>query len=97
MPAPLRSAGCLLVVAMLLPPGTALMRPRFARKIGCNRRNLLPRVLIVPKAGTISTKKAVFVLIVPKVGTICTFLILVDSDWSLSLKKVDSGLTLLLV
>ena len=27
----------------------------------------------------------------------CAFLILVDSDWSLPLKEVDSGLTLLLV
>ena len=70
MPAPLRSAGCLPVVALLLPPGTALMRPRFARKIGCNRRNPLPRVFIVPKVGTISTKKAVFVLIVPFCGTL---------------------------
>ena len=33
----------------------------------------------------------------PPDGPLCTFLILVDSDWSLSLKKVDSGLTLLLV
>ena len=33
----------------------------------------------------------------PKDGPVCTFLILVDSDWSLSLKEVDSGLTLLLV
>ncbi len=29
--------------------------------------------------------------------TSCTFLILVDSDWSLPPKEVDSGLTLLLV
>ena len=33
----------------------------------------------------------------PSVGPECTFLILVDSDWSLPLKEVDSGLTLLLV
>jgi hypothetical protein len=33
----------------------------------------------------------------PRFGPVCTFLILVDSDWSLSLKDVDSGLTLLLV
>ena len=32
MPAPLRSAGCLPVVASLLPPGTRLTAPRFARK-----------------------------------------------------------------
>ena len=33
----------------------------------------------------------------PSIGPTCTFLILVDSDWSLPLKEVDSGLTLLLV
>jgi hypothetical protein len=31
MPIPLRSIGCLPVVASLLPPGTALMRLRFAQ------------------------------------------------------------------
>ena len=38
-----------------------------------------------------------FLTNVPPHGTICTFLILVDSGWSLSLKEVDSGLTLLLL
>jgi hypothetical protein len=33
----------------------------------------------------------------PSTGPPCTFLILVDSDWSRPLKEVDSGLTLLLV
>ena len=54
-------------------------------------------VPIVPNAGTLRANMADNVAHVHQDGTRCTFLILVDSDWSLSLKKVDSGLTLLLV
>ncbi len=49
------------------------------------------------KPGHIAHFNTLYALHVPQTRTHCTFLILVDSDWSLSLKKVDSGLTLLLV
>ena len=54
-------------------------------------------VPIVPNTRTIRANMADIDPHVHQKGTKCTFLILVDSDWSLSLKKVDSGLTLLLV
>jgi hypothetical protein len=52
---------------------------------------------IGPKRGPVQAKTAENACMGPKDGPVCTFLILVDSDWSLSLKEVDSGLTLLLV
>ena len=61
--------------------------------------SLFPSVTAVegPISGPSTAKTPQNAVEGPAVGPSCTFLILVDSDWSLPLKEVDSGLTLLLV